>query len=115
MNKNFKIIQVHGLSGFLIFGFIAAGIFCGFIMFPIWLIMNLWNIFISNNFHLPVINYFQSLLLWMAVILSLYLILRNSISIKIQKEEDFDYSELKNIVGEFQEEDDKNKENNNNK
>lgn len=100
MNKNFKVVQINGLSGILILGFISTGVFCGFIIFPIWIIMNAWNIVVGEALHGPVINYFQSLLLWFAIILSLYLILRNSISIKIQKEEYLEPKDIKDIIGE---------------
>ncbi|MCK7521100.1 MAG: NAD-dependent DNA ligase LigA [Ignavibacteriales bacterium] len=85
MNKNFKIIQIHGLSGLLMVALIATGLFCGFVIFPIWVIMNAWNAAVGDIFNGPKINYFQAVLLWSAIALSLYLILKNSISIKFQK------------------------------
>ena len=100
MNKNFKVIQVHGLSGLLILGFVLTGVFCGFVIFPIWVIMNVWNAVIADMLRGPLINYFQASLLWLAVILSLYLVLKNSISIKIQKEE---YIGPKEIINEIKE------------
>lgn len=101
MNKNFKVIQIQGLSGLLIFGFVLTGIFCGFVIFPIWVIMNAWNAVIGDILKGPVINYFQAALLWLAAALSLYLTLKNSISIKIQKEE---YVDPSKIIGEIKEE-----------
>ncbi|MDD3012444.1 MAG: hypothetical protein PHC34_01930, partial [Candidatus Gastranaerophilales bacterium] len=90
MNKNFKIIQISGLSGILLVGIVFTGIFCGFMLFPIWIVMMGWNAVIANSLHAPVINYIQAALLWSAIILTLYILLRNSISFKIQKEDGFE-------------------------
>jgi hypothetical protein len=83
MNKNFKIFQIHGLSGLLLIGFAITGVFCGFIMFPVWAIMVGWNEVIANIFKGPSINYLQASLLWSIVIITVYLALKNSVSIKI--------------------------------
>jgi hypothetical protein len=101
MNKNFKVIQVHGLSGLLILGFVLTGVFCGFVIFPIWVIMNAWNAIVGDVLRGPMINYFQASLLWTFIALSLYLILKNSISIKIQQEEILDNKDIKNLINEM--------------
>jgi len=83
MNKNFKVFQIHGLSGLLLVGFFCTCLFFGFIIFPVWLVMAGWNEIIAHNLQAPSINYFQAALLWSIVIISMYLIFRSSISIKI--------------------------------
>ncbi|OGI00554.1 MAG: hypothetical protein A2104_05525 [Candidatus Melainabacteria bacterium GWF2_32_7] len=106
MNKNFKVVQIHGLSGILILGFVLTGLVCGFVIFPIWVIMNAWNAVAGDILGGPFINYFQAFLLWLAVALMFYLVLKNSISIKIQKEECIDSRDIKDIVSEIKEEKD---------
>jgi len=91
MNKNFKVFQLHGLSGLFLLGFLAVGLFCGFVLFPIWVIMIGWNELVGNMFSGPVINYYQAFLLWIFFALCAYLALRNSISIKVQKS---DYDDI---------------------
>ncbi|EKE02514.1 MAG: hypothetical protein ACD_20C00375G0003 [uncultured bacterium] len=103
MNKNFKVIQIHGLSGLLILGVVVTGLFCGFVIFPVWVIMNAWNAIVGDILHGPVINYFQAVLLWSAVALMFYIGLKNSISIKIQKEDYPDPKDIKDIVSEINE------------
>ncbi len=98
MNKNLKIFQLHGLSGLLLLGFIIVGLFCGFILFPVWVIMIGWNEIAANIFSGPVINYYQASLLWIFLALCSYLILRNSISIKICKTDDTDDEEEINKI-----------------
>jgi hypothetical protein len=101
MNKNFKVIQISGLSGILLVGIIFTGIFCGFMLFPIWVVMMAWNVAIASTFNAPVINYVQAALLWSAIILVLYILLKNSISIKIQKEDYFEQRDIKDIINEI--------------
>jgi len=86
MNKNFRVIQIYGLSGLLLLGFALTGAFCGFVIFPVWVIMNVWNAVVCDILKGPAINYFQAALLWAACALMCYLLLRNSISINIQRE-----------------------------
>ena len=83
MNKNYKIFQIHGLSGLVIVGFVLSGVFCGFFALPVWGIKAGWNEFLAGNFSLPVINYLQASLLWAIVVVSAYITLKNSITIKI--------------------------------
>ncbi len=108
MNKNFKVFQIHGLSGLLLLGFVAVGLFCGFVLFPIWMIMYFWNEFAGNVLNGPVINYYQAFLLWIFLALCSYLILKNSISIKIHKTDSTDFEELDNVVNEKIEDTEKN-------
>ena len=61
MNKDFKVIQINGLSGVLILGFITTGMVCGFILFPIWVLMMGWNSIVAEIFKGPTINYFQGM------------------------------------------------------
>ena len=101
MNKNFKIIQITGLSGLFLLGFVILGVFCGFILFPIWVMMIGWNSIVKDILHGPAINYFQAMLLWSVISLAVYLILKNSISIKIQRDETFKNKDIKDIITEM--------------
>ncbi len=98
MNKNFKIVQIHGLSGLLLVGFIVIGLICGFVLFPIWIIMTGWNEISVNILGWPVINYYQASLLWIFLALCSYLVLRNSVSIKIEKNDSVDEEEIEKII-----------------
>lgn len=103
MNKNFKIFQIQGLSGLLVLSFIFIGLFCGFVIFPIWIIMTGWNAIIPNTLNGPAINYFQAILLWLMLVLLIYILFRNSIIIKVQKAESLDQKDIKEIINEIKE------------
>ena len=104
MNKNFKVFQIHGLSGLLLLGFISTCLFCGFILFPVWAVMAGWNEIIANRLQGPIINYFQASLLWTIVILFVYLTFKNSISVKIHtSNEEMEDEEIKELMQEMDE------------
>ncbi len=104
MNKNFKVFQIHGLSGLLLLGFISMCLFFGFAVFPIWAILTGWNEIISNMFKFPMINYFQASLLWSIFIISMYLFFKNSISIKVHTSgEEMSEEEIKQMMNEMEE------------
>ena len=48
MNKNIRIIDVNGIMGLLLFMFILMCLGVGFIVFPGFLFMAIWN-FISDT------------------------------------------------------------------
>ena len=103
MNKKFKVIQINGFSGLLLLGFVLSGLFFGFAVFPIWVIMNCWNVVITDCLNLPTINYLQAMLLWLAISIIMYLALRGSISFKIQKEESLEPDKIKSIIKDIKE------------
>lgn len=100
MNKNFKVFQIHGLTGLLFLGIVMSGLFCGFVLFPIWIIMIGWNSMVGTVYSGPVIDYYQATLLWAFIVLCFYLVLKNSISIKIHKSDHLEEENLSKIIEE---------------
>lgn len=104
MKKNFRVFQIHGLSGLLLLGFISTCLFFGFLIFPVWAVMMGWNQIIAQQFQGPIINYFQASLLWSMVIIFMYLTFRNSISIKVHTSgEEMSEDEINEIMHEMEE------------
>jgi len=108
MNKNFKVFQIHGLTGLLFVCIIMACLVCGFVLFPIWLIMLGWNGMVEEMHRGPIINYYQASLLWAFFAICAYLLLRNSIKIKIYTSdeigEDADDEHIARIIEEEEKE-----------
>lgn len=73
MRKNAKIIQISGLRGLLLAVFIITCLIAGFVVFPGFGAMYLWNITMASSFSLPAINIFQGILLWLIAALIFYL------------------------------------------
>ena len=75
MKKNFNIIQIKGVRGILIAGFVVTCLAAGFVVFPGWVGMNLWNLTAQYNTSIPNIGLIQGILLW-AIIATTYFIFR---------------------------------------
>ena len=75
MKKNVNIIQIKGVRGILIACFVVTCLAAGFIVFPGWVGMNLWNLTVQYNASIPNIGLIQGVLLW-AIIATTYFIFR---------------------------------------
>ena len=88
MNKNFRIIDVNGFRGLLLFLFIVVCLACGFIVFPGYLAMLLWN-GAAPVVSLPEINLFQGILLWAILAFALYMFGNQKVVIVMQSRKKF--------------------------
>ena len=64
MKKNINVIQIKGLRGLIIAGFVVTCLFAGFVIFPGLVAMKLWNFITTYSMQLPQIGLFQGVLLW---------------------------------------------------
>lgn len=83
MNKHFRIIDVNGLRGLALFLFILVCLASGFIAFPAYLAMSLWNV-LAPMIALPAINFFQGLLLWAIIAFAIYMFSNQKVVIVMQ-------------------------------
>lgn len=85
MNKKFNVIKLSGLKGILMILFLAGCLVAGFLIFPGWICMNIWN-FISTfaasyMFEIPRMSITHGILLWGIIALSAYALNRNNFCI----------------------------------
>ena len=73
MKQRARVIQIAGVRGMILIGFLASCTVAGFIGFPALVAMYGWN-FLAVKFALPTINIFQGILLWAVVAGVAYLI-----------------------------------------
>lgn len=73
MKKRARVIQISGLRGILMMAFIGVCLVAGFVGFPAICAMKLWN-YASNFAPLPLINFYQGLMLWAIVAISGFII-----------------------------------------
>lgn len=69
MKRNTRIIQISGLRGILMVVFIATCLAAGFVAFPSLVAMHVWN-YATQYISLPLINFWQGLMLWAIVAIS---------------------------------------------
>ena len=64
MKRNFNVIQINGIKGILLAVFLLGCLVAGFLTFPGWLCMNIWN-YISGYFvDMPKMQLVHGVLLW---------------------------------------------------
>ena len=73
MRRNARVIQISGLRGILLGLFVASCLIAGFVGFPAFVAMHIWN-FTSHYFAIPTIGFLQGLMLWAIVALIVFLV-----------------------------------------
>ncbi len=81
MNKKFNIIKLSGLKGLMLILFVGACLLTGFLVFPGWVCMHVWNYTASYFMDAPVMTLLHGVVLWCIIALSLYAINRGNFSI----------------------------------
>lgn len=72
MRKNSRVIEISGISGLFLLLFSAVCLFVGFVIFPGYLAMNLWNMAGSEISGFPILNLYQGVLLWIIIALGVF-------------------------------------------
>jgi hypothetical protein len=75
MKKNLNIIRINGIRGLCMAGLIATCFAAGFIAFPGWVAMHLWNVLAAHYVGIPYVGILQGILLW-GIIVALYFMLK---------------------------------------
>ena len=74
MNRKFSVIKINGFKGIVLAVFIAGCLIAGFLTFPGWLCMHIWN-FIAGYFsNMPLMTLTHGIILWCILALSFYAI-----------------------------------------
>ena len=112
MNRRFNIIQLSGLKGIFFIVFLIGCAAAGFLVFPGWVCMHIWNYAMSHFVDMPVMTLLHGIILWCIIALVTFQLnkkdfgiafktvespedrLRKIIESKIKKEEQLKIKEL---------------------
>ena len=101
MRKNLNIIQIKGTRGLLL----AAGFICclaaGFVYFPGWVCMHLWNLISKCFGQMPTIGIVQGLLLWGILAASYFLFRKEKLVVCMRASEGLSEDELKEVFSDI--------------
>lgn len=101
--KGFKVVQISGMRGIFLIGFSIFGLFCGFVVFPIWLITEFWNSVLTELVKAPHLNAFQGSLIWGIICVLACMSCRNCFSVKVCTDETSEKElDIKKIVQEYE-------------
>lgn len=93
-----KIIQISGIGGLFLAGFIVACLFAGFIVFPAKFSMYVWNYIGSHYLALPEINVIQGGLLCFTIALGLYLLNDGKFAVSFHNSAELSDEEFKSLM-----------------
>ena len=103
MKHNMNIIQIKGIRGLILAGAAVCCLAVGFIGFPGWILMHLWNIGASYTDILPAIGIIQGILLWGIIIASYFTFKRDKFIICVKSPEGLSEDELKSVMADLKE------------
>lgn len=97
-----NIIQIKGLRGLFLTGLIICCLAAGFIAFPGFVLMHLWNFGAGFSSVVPSIGLFQGVLLW-GIIAASYFILfkKNKLIVCVKSPEGLSEEELKAVFADL--------------
>lgn len=83
MNKKFSVIKINGFKGIALALFCVGCIIAGFLLFPGWVCMHIWNYIAGFFIQAPVMALQHGVLLWCIIALSIYAINSGNLTISI--------------------------------
>ena len=100
MKKNLNIIKINGLRGLLFAGMVVTCLAAGFIAFPGYVAMHLWN-YITASFVIPQIGLFQGVLLWGIIVASYFIFRKKKVVVCIKTPQGLSEEELKEVFADM--------------
>lgn len=101
MKKNLNIIQIKGIKGLIFAGFVVTCLAAGFIAFPGWVCMQVWNIVASYTTTMPAIGIFQGLLLWGILVVSYMVLRKERVVVCVKSPQGLSEEELKMVLADM--------------
>lgn len=101
MRNNLNVIQIRGIRGLIIAGLVVCCLAAGFIVFPGWVGMHLWNIAASYIENLPAIGLIQGVLLWGIIIASYFTLKKDRVVVCFKSPKGLNDDELKAVFADI--------------
>ena len=98
MKRKTKILKVKGFRGLFVTMFAISCLIAGFIAFPGFLIMNIWNYFSSKTISFPSITFYGGVLLWGIIVLSIFITKKKNFSFFIGAPQELTETEVKEVI-----------------
>lgn len=95
MKRNAKIIQINGLRGLVMAMFILTCLVAGFVIFPGFVAMNVWNTFAT---FIPKLNIYQGVLLWSIIAFILFVLNKQTFSVTFASPKELNDEEMSMLM-----------------
>lgn len=101
MKKNLNVIQIRGIKGLFVAGMVVICLAAGFIVFPGWVWMNLWNFTASYISDLPSIGLVQGVLLWGIILAAYFTFRKEKVVVCLRSPKGLSEDELKTVFADI--------------
>lgn len=98
MNKNYRVIKINGFRGVLTAIFVVCCLVTGFVVFPGWVAMHLWNYIASFYILMPKMQLMHGVILWAIIALSIYGLNNNRMLIGFSTPPSLSEDQIKDIM-----------------
>ena len=101
MKKNINVIQIKGIRGLILAGFVVCCLAAGFIVFPGWVGMQAWNLVSTNTGAMPAIGLVQGVLLWGILAVSYFIFRKEKVVVCMKTPQGLSEDELKAVFADI--------------
>lgn len=101
MKKNLNVIQIKGVKGLIMLVMIGCCLVAGFIVFPGWVAMNIWNMLASLVNNAPSIGIIQGVLLWGIIVASYFTFRKERVVVCMKTPQGLNEEELKAVFADI--------------
>ena len=101
MKKNFNVIQIKGTRGLIMAAFVVTCLAAGFIVFPGWLCMHLWNYASNYSAMVPNIGLIQGVLLWGILAAAYFTFRKDKVVVCMKSPQGLSEEELKEVFADI--------------
>ena len=101
MKRNLNIIQIKGVKGIILAVAVVCCLIAGFIVFPGWVWMQLWNYITNFVLTIPTIGLFQGILLWAIMVTAYFLFRKERVVVCMKAPQGLSDEELKAVFADM--------------
>ena len=101
MKKNLNVIQIRGIKGLVVAGLIVCCLAAGFIVFPGWVWMHIWNFCAHYADNLPSIGLIQGILLLGIIVAAYFTFRREKLVVCVRSPKGLSEEELKTVFADI--------------
>lgn len=101
MKKNLNVIQIKGIKGLIMLVMVGCCLVAGFIVFPGWVAMNIWNVLASLVNNAPSIGIIQGVLLWGIIVASYFTFRKERVVVCMKTPQGLNEEELKAVFADI--------------
>lgn len=93
-----KIVQIDGIKGLITAGIVCVCAFAGFVLFPGYVGMSLWNKYLAEAYMFPTLSLFQGTLLWAILAISYFIVDKKGFALSFRNTPELSDEELNSIL-----------------